>query len=365
VDKAVTLPKQTALYTWHRDAGARMIEFAGFEMPVWYTSINDEHRMVRTKAGIFDLTHMGELFFRGPEALDRIQHLTTNNAAKLEVGEAQYSLVPNFHGGLRDDVIVYHTGPEEYMVVVNAANHAKIVGWVIEQFGESAFTDESDEIFLIALQGPLAATILGKLIPEDLTKYKPFSVFKTKIEGKPVTIARTGYTGEDGFEIFSSNADARLIWETLLKTGGEDIAPIGLGARDTLRLEVCYSLYGNEIDENCNPWAARVGWVIKLKKGDFIGREALAKMKEEPFKEVLVGLIQDSGPVPRHGLDVFHNGSKVGRVTSGCLSPMLNQRIALAYVPPSLSEIGTTVQIEQRGRLSDAKVVEIPFYKKS
>jgi aminomethyltransferase len=259
-------------------------------------------------------------------------------------------------------VIVYHTGDEEYMVVVNAANHAKIAAWVTEQLGPGTFTDESDDIFLIALQGPKAAWILGQLIPEDLTGYKPFSVFKAKIDGRPVTIARTGYTGEDGFEIFSSNDDALPIWKALLKTGGDDVGPIGLGARDTLRLEVCYSLYGNEIDEECNPWAARVGWVIKLKKGDFNGRDALTKMKEEPAKEVLVGLIQDSGPVPRHGLDVYKDGKKVGRVTSGCLSPMLNQRIALAYVPQELSAMGSIMQIEQKSRMSDAKVVEIPFY---
>ena len=364
MDKAVISPKTTALYHWHRDHGARIIEFAGFEMPVWYTSINEEHRMVRTKAGVFDLTHMGELFFRGPKALDHIQRLTTNNAAKLEVGEAQYSLMPNAKGGLRDDVIVYHVGPEEYMVVVNAANHDKIVGHIAEQLGRDVFEDRSDDIFLIALQGPLAAVILGKLIPENLENFKPFAVFKTKIGDAPATIARTGYTGEDGFEIFIKNEYALPVWEAILKTGGENVAPIGLGARDTLRLEPCYSLYGNEIDEDCNPWAARVGWVIKLKKGDFIGREALAKMKDEVPKEQLVGLEQLSGPVPRHGLDVFQNGTKVGRLTSGCLSPMTGKRIALAYVPPLLTAIGTNLEIEQRGRFSPATVVEIPFYKR-
>jgi aminomethyltransferase len=291
-------------------------------MPVWYTSINDEHRMVRTKAGVFDLTHMGELFFRGPKALERIQWLTTNNAAKLEIGQAQYSLMPNEHGGLRDDVIVYHVGNEEYMVVVNAANHEKIVGHVTGIFGKDSFEDRSDEIFLIALQGPLAAEILEKLVPDNLAQYPAFAVFKTKLNSIPVTIARTGYTGEDGFEIFVDNANAQAVWEILLKTGGSNVAPIGLGARDTLRLEPCFSLYGQEIDEDCNPWAARVGWVIKLKKGDFNGRDALAKMKDAPMIEKLVGLEQHGGPVPRHGLEVFNNGVKVGRVTSGCLSPM-------------------------------------------
>jgi aminomethyltransferase len=307
---------------------------------------------------------MGELFFRGPKALEHIQWLTSNNAAKLEVGEAQYSLMPNARGGLRDDVIVYHVGPEDYMVVVNAANHEKIVGHIAEQLGKDVFEDRSDDITLIALQGPKAAEILGKLIPEKLENYKPFSVFKTKIGNAPATIARTGYTGEDGFEIFVENEFALPVWEAVLKTGGDDVRPIGLGARDTLRLEPCYSLYGNEIDEECNPWAARVGWVIKLKKGDFIGRDALAKMKDEVPKEKLVGLEQLSGPVPRHGLMVFHNGKHVGRVTSGCLSPMTGKRIALAYVPPALGEIGSSLEIEQRGRFSPAVVVEIPFYKR-
>lgn len=363
MEKADTSLKRTPLFTWHRDAGAKIIEFAGYEMPAWYTSQIEEHRMVRTKAGAFDLTHMGELFFRGPEALNHLQWLTTNNVAKLEVGEAQYSLMPNERGGLRDDVIVYRTGPEEYMVVVNAANRYKIVGHVKEKIGD-VFEDRSDEITLVALQGPKAAEILGKLIPENLSQYKPFSVFKTKIDEIPVTIARTGYTGEDGFEIFIDNNDALQIWEKVLKTGGTDVVPVGLGARDTLRMEVCYSLYGNEIDEDCNPFAARVGWVIKLKKGDFIGREALAKMKDEPLKVKLVGLEQHSGPVPRHGLKVVHDGKIIGNVTSGCLSPMLGKRIALAYVPSELSDIGTSLGIDHSGKVWDASIVDIPFYKK-
>jgi aminomethyltransferase len=364
VEKADTLPRRTALFKWHSEAGARIIEFAGYEMPVWYTSQVDEHKMVRTKAGAFDLSHMGELFFRGPEALNRLQYLTTNNVAKLEVGEAQYSLMPNERGGLHDDVIVYHVGPEDYMVVVNAANHLKVVDHITQVFGSGSFEDRSYEITLIALQGPKAAEILGKLIPEKLADYKPFSVFKTKIENIPVTIARTGYTGEDGFEIFVEDDKAIPVWQAVLKTGDSDVVPVGLAARDTLRLEVCYSLYGNEIDEDCNPFAARVGWVIKLKKGDFIGRDALTRMKDAPMKEKLVGLEQHTGPVPRHGLLVYQGDKQVGRVTSGCLSPMSGKRVALAYVPMELSEVGTTLQIEQRGRMSDASIVEIPFYKR-
>lgn len=339
-----------------------MIEFAGFVMPVWYTSLNEEHRKVRESAGVFDLTHMGEFFFTGPEALERIQWLTSNNAAKLAAGQAQYTLVTNEKGGIRDDVIVYHTGEDEYMMVVNAANVAKIKAHIIEQFSEDVFEDRSDEITLVALQGPKAAEILGQLIPENLKEYKPFSVLKTHIGDMPLTVARTGYTGEDGFELFVENRDALALWEIVLETGGDDILPIGLGARDTLRLEVCYSLYGNEIGEDSNPFAARVGWVVKLKKGDFLGRDAIAAMKEAGSDIQLAGLVSDPGPVPRHALKVYQNGEEVGEVTSGCLSPMDGRRIALAYLPDELTEIGTRVEIEQRGRLTGATVVEIPFY---
>jgi len=362
MENQLSTSKKTALYDWHVKSGARMIEFAGFEMPVWYTSLNDEHRMVRNSAGAFDLSHMGEFFFRGPEALDRIQWLTSNNAAKLAVGQAQYSLVTNERGGIRDDVIVYHTGEEEYMVVANAANVDKIKGHIIEQFSADVFEDRSDEITLVALQGPMAAEILGKFIPEDLSQYKPFSVINSSFNGQKLTIARTGYTGEDGFELFIENEHAQNLWDAVLETGGDKVAPIGLGARDTLRLEVCYSLYGNEIGEDSNPFAARVGWVVKFKKPDYLGKEALQTMKKAPATEKLVGLEVGPGPVPRHGLKVFHGDREVGTVTSGCLSPMSGKRVALAFVPVDLSDTGTEFRIEQRGRMSDAVVVEIPFY---
>ena len=364
MDNPVTSSKRTALFDWHRKAGARIIEFAGFEMPVWYSSINDEHRKVRTSAGAFDLSHMGEFFFYGPEALDRIQYLTSNNASKLAVGQAQYTLVTNENGGIRDDVIVYHVGDDEWMMVVNAANVAKIKAHIGQVFSPDVFEDRSDDITLVALQGPKAAEILGKIIPDDLSVRLPFSVWRTKAEDIPLLIARTGYTGEDGFELFVENPYAMKLWETVLKTGGNDVAPIGLGARDTLRLEVCYSLYGNEIGEDSNPFAARLGWVIKLKKGDFLGRDVLVKMKDTPFVKELVGFEVGPGPVPRHGLKVLMGGREVGQVTSGCLSPMNGKRIALAYVPSELAKIGTEFQIEQMGRISKAVVTEIPFYKR-
>ncbi len=356
--------KRTALYDYHSENNARIIEFAGYEMPVWYTSLNHEHKKVRTSAGVFDLSHMGELLFRGPEALDRLQWLTSNNAAKLKVGQAQYTLITNENGGIRDDVIVYHTEEEEYMMVVNAANADKIKAHVTEQFSADVFEDRSDEITLVALQGPLAAEILGNLIPDDLSEYRMFAVFQTSIDNFPLTIARTGYTGEDGFELFVENKDAEALWDAVLSAGGEDVVPVGLGARDTLRLEVCYSLYGNEIGEDSNPFAARVGWVVKFKKPDYLGKEALMRMKKEPMEQQLAGLEVDPGPVPRHGLKVFREGAEVGIVTSGCLSPMSGKRIALAYLPSELKEIGTELEVEQRGRMSRAVTVEIPFYKR-
>lgn len=356
--------KRTALYNWHNEAGARIIEFAGFEMPVWYTSVMEEHRKVRESAGAFDLSHMGEFFFTGPEALDRIQWLTSNNASKLKTGRAQYTLVTNERGGIRDDVIVYHVGDDKWMMVANAANVDKIREHITEQFSADVFEDRSDEITLVALQGRKAPDILGKLIPEDLSKYKPFSVIVTKMGDVPLTVARTGYTGEDGFELFVENEHALKLWESVLDAGGDDVAPIGLGARDTLRLEVCFSLYGNEIDEDSNPYAANLGWVVKLKKGDFLGRDAIVAMKEAPLTEKLAGLEVEPGPVPRHGMNVFSDGKEVGRVTSGCLSPMDGRRIALAYMPVELTEIGTEVEVGTESRKSGAKVVETPFYKR-
>lgn len=355
--------KQTALYNWHPEHGARIIEFAGFNMPVWYTSLNEEHRKVRESAGAFDLSHMGEFFFTGPDALDRLQWLTSNNAAKLKVGQAQYTLITNEKGGIRDDVIIYRVDEDEYMMVVNASNVEKIKSHIIGQFSKDVFEDRSDDITLVALQGPKAAEILGKLIPEDLTEYKPFSVFKTGYGNVGLTVARTGYTGEDGFELFVDNSNALTLWEGILEAGGDDILPIGLGARDTLRLEVCFSLYGNEIGEDSNPYAARLGWVVKLKKGDFLGRDAIVAMKEAGPSTKLAGLVVDSGPVPRHGMKIFKNGNEIGIITSGCLSPMDGRRIAMAYLPADLIEIGTRLEIEQRGRKTGASVAEIPFYK--
>ncbi len=356
---------RTPLNDVHKDLGARMIEFAGYEMPVWYTSQTEEHMQVRKSAGAFDLTHMGELFFTTPDALDVLQKLTTNDVSKLKTGQAQYSTILNDHAGIRDDIIVYRIGDDEYMMVVNAANQVKINGWIIEKFGQDVFVNRSYEIALTALQGPKAQEILDKALESDFTSLEYFGCMKTSWKGIPITIARTGYTGEDGFEIFTSNENARAVWDRLFDVGRADLKPIGLGARDTLRLEVCYSLYGNELEEDINPLEAGLGWVVKMKKGDFIGSVDLKAIKKAGLKRKIRGIVAGSGPVPRHGNKLFVDTKEVGYVTSGCLSPVRNDKIALCYLPDTAEfDIGTSLEIVIHDKRFPATVVETPFYKR-
>ena len=358
--------RKTPLDQIHRGLGARMIEFAGYEMPVWYTSQIDEHLAVRKYAGVFDLTHMGELFFRGPGAKDVLQKLTTNNVAKLNPGQAQYSVILNKNAGIRDDVIVYRVGEENYMMVVNAANQIKIDGWVKENFGADVFENLSYEYALVALQGPKAQSILDKAFESDYTGLEYFGVMTFDWRNIPIILARTGYTGEDGFEIIIRNQYAEAIWNRLFEAGGEGLKPVGLGARDTLRLEVCYSLYGNELEEDINPLEAGLGWVVKLKKGDFIGREKLQEIKDAGLKRKIRGMASKTGPVPRHGNKLFKGDKEVGYVTSGCLSPVRNDKIALGYLPDSEGlEPGDVIDIEMHNRRFSVKIVETPFYKRS
>lgn len=343
-----------------------MIEFAGYEMPVWYSSQTEEHMAVRNSAGAFDLSHMGELFFRGPGAFDVLQKLTTNNVKKLTPGKAHYSTILNDQGGIRDDVIVYMTGEDEYMMVVNAANQVKIDGWIKEKFGPDVFENRSYEVALMALQGPKAQSILDRVFEADHTELPYFGVKVFEWKGIPITIARTGYTGEDGFEIFTANEHAKPVWDRLFEVGGGELKPVGLGARDTLRLEVCYSLYGNELGEDINPYEAGLGWVVKLKKGEFIGSEKLGQIKEAGLKRKIMGMVVDSGPVPRHNDKLFKGDDEVGVVTSGCRSPVSNEKIAMGYLPATgRFEPGVEVNVEIHNRRFSAKIVETPFYKKS
>jgi len=354
---------RTPLYERHLAAGAKMVPFAGYEMPIQYTGIVSEHRAVRTQAGLFDLSHMGEFYFAGPHAGAALDRLVSSDIAGLAVGEARYGLLCNERGTIVDDVIVYRLAPEHFMMVVNAANIAKDAAHVRARSGPDAqLADGSLQTALIAIQGPRAVAILARSAP-GVRALPGFGVMAAEVAGARVTIARTGYTGEDGFELFMPNADAGSVWDALLRDGQADgLVPIGLGARDTLRLESRFSLYGNEIDETTDPIEAGLGWTCKLDK-DFVGRDAIAKAKEAGPARRIAGLVVVGG-VARHGHEVVDKGAPVGRVTSGTFGPTVEKNIALAYVPTALSKVGTALAVRIRDRDVPATVVKTPFYRR-
>ncbi len=355
--------RRTPLYERHVALGARMVPFAGWEMPIQYGGIVAEHRAVRGAAGVFDLSHMGEFYFSGAGTGAALDRLVSSDIAGLEIGQARYGLLCNERGTIVDDVIVYRIAVEHYMIVVNAANVAKDAAHVRQHLPPSvSFADGSTATALIAIQGPKAAEILARLAPA-VREIAPFGVAGVDIAGGRVTVARTGYTGEDGFEIFMPNSDAPRIWDALLETGKRDgIEPVGLGARDTLRLESRYSLYGNEIDETTDPIEAGLAWTCKLDK-EFVGRDAIAAAKAAGPKRRIAGLVVDGG-VARHGYPVTSGGSEVGRVTSGTFGPSVGKNIALAYVPAHLSKVGTALAVRIRDRDVPATVVKTPFYRR-
>jgi aminomethyltransferase len=360
--------KRTPLYELHRTLGARMVPFAGYEMPIQYTGIVGEHRAVREDAGLFDLSHMGEFHFDGPKAQAAVDKLVSSDIAGLEVGQARYGLLCNESGTIVDDVIVYRTGPEHLLMVVNAANIDKDAAHIRKHLPkEVGFIDRSNDTALIAVQGPRAADIIGRVAGGSVVALPPFGVKSARAAGAEATIARTGYTGEDGFEVFIDNADAVRVWEALMTAGagirGESLTPIGLGARDTLRLEARFSLYGNDIDETTGPIEAGLGWTCKLDK-DFVGRNAVAKQKTDGPKRRIVGLVVDGG-IARSGHDVVSDGKVVGKVTSGTFGPTVLQNIALAYVPTDLSKIGTVLAVRIREKDVPATVVKTPFYRRA
>ncbi|MEP6694908.1 MAG: glycine cleavage system aminomethyltransferase GcvT [Chloroflexota bacterium] len=357
--------RRTPLYEEHRALGAKMVPFAGYEMPIQYAGIVAEHRSVREAAGLFDLSHMGEFHFDGPGAQAAVDQLVSSDIAGLQVGEARYGLLCNDRGTIVDDVIVYRTGPEHLLMVVNAANIAKDEAHVRAHLPKNVpFADRSADTALIAIQGPRAADILAKVAGGSVAALQPFGVKVTRAAGAEATIARTGYTGEDGFEVFLDNADAVQVWKALLVAGkGDDLVPVGLGARDTLRLEARFSLYGNDIDETTGPIEAGLGWTCKLDK-DFVGRDAIAKQKADGAKRKIAGLVVDGG-VARHGHDVTSGGTVVGQVTSGTFGPTVAQNIALAYVPTELSKVGTALAVRIREKDVPATVVKTPFYRRA
>jgi aminomethyltransferase len=360
-------PRKTPLYDIHVAARARMVEFAGWSMPVQYTGILEEHRAVRDAAGIFDVSHMGEGSVRGPGALALLQRLTCNDVGRLKPGRAQYNALTTPGGAFVDDLIVYMLREDDYLLVLNAANAAKDLAWIREHLPASGveLTDVSERFALIAVQGPRSPEILQPLTDAELSKLRYFRLVEADVVDSPCIIARTGYTGEDGFEIFAPPAAAPRIWAALARGGGPlGLRPAGLAARDTLRLEAKMTLYGNDIDETTTVLEADLGWIVKLEKGEFVGREVLERQARDGVSRKLVGFEMDGRAIARHGYSAIHNGEVVGQVTSGSHSPTLGKNIGLVYLPRGMWEPGTTFEIEIRKRRESATVVPTPFYKR-
>lgn len=356
---------RTPLYDEHRRLGARMTSFAGWEMPVYYSGIADETLAVRSAAGIFDLSHMGELLVSGPAALDSIQYLTTNDASRLDIGQAQYSLMCSGNGGVLDDLIVYRLGKHSYMLVVNAANTDSDACWIMRnKVGETQLKDESRTTASIAVQGPAAAAILSSAVSFDIDSLGRFRVQCGDVRGIRCRIARTGYTGEDGFELYCSWTEAVALWRAIVEVGGRlGARPIGLGARDVLRLEAGYPLYGYELTNSITPVDARLLWVVQFDKGDFLGKQAILTARESGPQKLLIGLEAIGKCVPRHGYNVRAAEDEVGRVTSGTFSPTLGKAIAMAYVCPEYSQTGRELDVVIRGKPCKCRIVPTPFYR--
>ena len=356
--------KKTPLSAVHEAAGGKMVPFAGFYMPVSYRGITEEHRKVRSSVGVFDLSHMGEFRVTGPNGLEFLQKVTTNDVTKLAVWDVQYSLMCYPEGGVVDDLLVYRL-PDSYLLVVNAANIEKDFNWLVSHTPEGAtLTDESDQTALIAIQGPRAEALMAKLTDFDLPNLGYYKAVRAKVSSREILFSRTGYTGEDGFELYIPPEKADFFWRKIMEAGKEfDIEPIGLGARDTLRLEMKYMLYGNDIDATTNPMEAGLGWVVKLNKGDFIGKGPIERMKTEGPKRKLVAFEMLEKSIPRKGCSIYAGSQKTGEVTSGTFSPSLDKGIGLGYIPSALSAAGTKLEIDIRGKKTPATVVSTPFYK--
>jgi len=350
--------QRTPLYQKHVESGARMVEFAGYEMPLHYKGgINEEHLTVRSAAGLFDVSHMAELQVTGPEATPFLQYATLNDPGKLKLGRGQYNMLPNDTGGIIDDLYVYREGEDQYLIVANAANREAVAGHLgaLAEGRDCDVRDVTDDWALVALQGPRAALVLEGLVDMDLTAIKRNATASAQLSGVPVTLSRTGYTGEDGFEIFSSSKDAGSVWDVLVRAGS---VPCGLGARDTLRLEAGFPLYGHELTESTNPLCTGFAWVVKDK--EFHGRAA---MWDAQCEQRLVGIRMVDRAIPRQGYRVMDRDRDiVGEVTSGTLSPLTRESVGFAWVDADLSEPGTRVWVEVRGRPMAALVVKPPFH---
>jgi aminomethyltransferase len=356
--------KHTPLYEAHRAAGAKFVEFGGWEMPVQYSGIIEEHKTVRTGVGVFDVSHMGEIEISGPRALEVVQRLTTNDASKLADFQVQYSTLCYPHGGIVDDLTVYRLNAEQFFFCVNAANIDTDYAWIVEHAsGDANIRNISSEIAQLALQGRHAPATLQPLCDFPVDEIRYYWAVKGKVQGVEALVSRTGYTGEDGFEIYCPAAHGPAVWAAVLEAGAPyGIKPIGLGARDTLRLEMGYALYGNDITAETSPLQAGLSWVVRLNKGEFIGREALLKERAEGIKRRLVGFALAERGVARAHYRILAAGQGIGEVTSGTMSPSLSKALGLGYVRTDYAKAGTAVQIDIRGKLAQAQVTATPFY---
>ncbi len=355
---------KTPFYQYHVDAGAKVVDFAGFLMPVQYKGIQVEHLAVRQNVGLFDLSHMGEFTVSGPDALAFLQKTTTNNVASLKIGQIQYNCMPYAEGGIVDDLLVYRTGEQSFFLVVNASNIQKDFDWLKSHLsGKVDFVNRSDDYGLLAIQGPNAQKVMSALTDYNLDSIPYYHHATAKVAGIELFFSRTGYTGEDGFEMYIPPKHCEALWDAVNKAGKKlGMEYIGLGARDTLRLEMKMALYGNDIDQTTTPIEASLGWIVDTDK-DFIGKPVIARQKEEKPKRRLVCLEMEGRNVPRHGFDIFDGAAKIGHVTSGTFSPSLQIPIAMGYVTTEKSKIGSTVEIAIRDKRFAAKVVKPPFYK--
>lgn len=363
---------RTPFYTIHEKAGAKLIDFGGWEMPVQYAGIKQEHRAVRNSVGMFDVSHMGEFYVTGPEAADLIQYVTINDVAKLEPGKAQYSAMCYEDGGIVDDLLVYMLGESEFILVVNASNINKDFNWIEENNSFDASVENiSADTCLLAVQGPKSVETLRKLTDTDLSAINFYRFDTGSLAGfNNITLSATGYTGEKGFELYfnKDSTDPEAVWNAIMEAGQEfDIQPCGLGARDTLRLEMGFALYGNDITKDTNPLEARMGWLTKLEKGNFIGKQALQNAKEQGVDRKLMGfIIDDPRAIPRSGYSIVdEDEQEIGHVTSGTRSISLGKNIGMGYIPVGKSSSGTTIYIEIRNKVAEAKVVKPPFLQKN
>ncbi len=359
------MPRQTPLNAAHRKLGGRMVDFAGWDMPVQYSGLLQEHELVRTSVGLFDVSHMGEIEFKGPGALEEANRLITNDLAKATDGQAVYAGLLNERGTFVDDVVAYRFSPEHIFICVNASNADKDFAWMSENAKKVKPVNRSNDYAQIAVQGPKAFGLVQKLCGKSLDGVGTYRFTTGEVAGVPCIVSRTGYTGEDGFELYCPPEKAEALWFALLE-GGKDVGagPAGLGARDSLRTEMKYALYGNDIDDQHTPLEAGLGWIVKMDKADFIGKSALEAQKAAGIARKLVGFELTEAGIPRAHYAILKDGQKVGEVTSGTMGPSVKKAVGIGYVPPALAAEGSTFHVDIRNRPVAARVVKTPFYKK-